>query len=63
MRTNIVLDDSIMRTALKTGGFKTKKATIENALRLFIQVKGQQKIKKLKDKIHWEGNLEKMRKD
>ena len=28
MRTNIVLDDSIMRTALKKGGFKTKKAAI-----------------------------------
>ena len=63
MRTNIVLDDSIMKTALKIGGFKTKKATIENALRLFIQVKGQQKIKKLKGKIHWEGNLEEMIKD
>jgi len=63
MRTNIVLDDSIMKTALEIGGFKTKKATIENALRLFIQVKGQQKIKKLKGKIHWEGNLEEMRKD
>lgn len=63
MRTNIVLDDLIMKTALKIGGFKTKKATIENALRLFIQIKGQQKIKKLKGKIHWEGNLEEMRRD
>ncbi|MGA1841945.1 MAG: type II toxin-antitoxin system VapB family antitoxin [bacterium] len=63
MRTNIVLDDTLMNKALKIGGFKTKKATIENALRLFIQIKGQQKIKKLKGKIHWEGNLEEMRKD
>lgn len=63
MRTNIVLDDALMNKALKIGGFKTKKATIENALRLFIQIKGQQKIKKLKGKIHWEGNLEEMRKD
>ena len=63
MRTNIVLDDTLMNKALKIGGCKTKKATIENALRLFIQIKGQQKIKKLKGKIHWEGNLEEMRKD
>jgi len=63
MRTNIVLDDSIMDTALKIGGFKTKKATIENALKLFIQMKGQQKIKDLKGKIKWEGDLDEMRRD
>ena len=63
MRTNIVLDDTLMNKALRIGGFKTKKATIENALKLFIQIKGQQNIKKLKGKIHWEGNLEEMRRD
>ena len=63
MRTNIVSDDILMNKALKIGGLKTKKATIENALRLFIQIKGQQNIKKLKGKIHWEGNLEEMRRD
>ena len=63
MRTNIVLDDTLMNKALKIGGLKTKKATKESALRLFIQIKGQLKIKKLKGKIHWEGNLEEMRRD
>lgn len=63
MRTNIVLDDAVMETALKLGGYRTKKATIENALRLFIQIKGQQKIKGLKGKITWEGNLDEMRRD
>ncbi|MBN2373370.1 type II toxin-antitoxin system VapB family antitoxin [bacterium] len=63
MRTNIVLDDSLIETALKVGGFKTKKAAIENALKLFIQIKGQQKVKGLKGKIKWEGDLEEMRRD
>lgn len=63
MRTNIVLDDNIMKTALEIGGLKTKKATIENALKLFIQIKGQKKIKELKGKIKWEGDLEDMRRD
>ncbi len=63
MRTNIVIDDAIMQTALKLGGYKTKKATIEHALRLFIQIKGQQKIKGLKGKVKWEGNLDDMRRD
>jgi len=63
MRTNIVLDDNMMNTALKLGGFKTKKATIENALKLFIQIKGQKNIKGLRGKIKWEGNLDEMRRD
>lgn len=63
MRTNVVLDDSLLDSALRLGGLKTKKATIESALKLFIQIKGQKKIKKLKGKIHWEGNLDKMRQD
>jgi len=63
MRINIVLDDEILKSALNIGGFKTKKATIENALKLFIQIKGQKKIKELIGKIKWEGNLEEMRKD
>ncbi len=63
MRTNIVLDDAIMETALKLGGYKTKKATIESALRLFIQIKGQKKIKELKGKVKWEGDLDEMRGD
>ncbi|MGR3176479.1 MAG: type II toxin-antitoxin system VapB family antitoxin [Candidatus Anammoxibacter sp.] len=58
-----MLDDSLMKVALKIGGLKTKKATIENALKLFIQIKGQQDIKGLKGKIHWEGDLDNMRKD
>lgn len=63
MRTNIVLDYNVMNMALKIGGFKTKKATIENALKLFIQIKGQKKIKGLRGKIKQEGNLEEMRRD
>ena len=63
MRTNIVLDDAIIETALKLGGLKTKKATIEHALKLFIQVKGQQKLKSLKGKVKWEGNLDEMRRE
>lgn len=63
MRINIVIDDKIMNTAIKLGGLKTKRATIENALKLYIQIKGQQGIKNLKGKIHWKGNLEEMRRD
>jgi Arc/MetJ family transcription regulator len=63
MRTNIVIDDSIMKKAQGMGGFKTKKDTIEQALIFFIQMKGQQMMKKLKGKINWQGNLDEMRRD
>ena len=63
MRTNVVIDDELMTSALKSGDFKTKKSAIEAGLRLLIQVNSQKKIKKLKGKIDWYGNLDDMRKD
>ena len=63
MRTNVVLDDELMNRALKAGGFKTKKAAIEQGLRLLVQKDTQKKIQDLKGKVHWEGDLESMRRD
>ena len=63
MRTNIVIDDDIMDKAIQLGGAKTKKAVVEEALKLFIQLKGQLKIRDLKGKLHWEGDLNLMRSD
>ncbi len=61
MRTNIEIDDELINEAMKASGLKTKKATVEAGLRLMISLKNQEKIKLLKGKLHWEGNLEKMR--
>ena len=63
MRTNIVIDDSLMKEALAVSGKKTKKDTVEEALRLMIKLKHQQAIRSLRGKLHWEGNLEEMRED
>ena len=63
MRTNIVIDDQLMSEAMTLSHLKTKKAVIERALQLLIQVKRQENIRKLKGKLKWEGNLEKMRID
>lgn len=63
MRTNIEIDNELINEAMKTSGLKTKKATVEAGLRLMISLKNQEKIKLLKGKLHWEGNLEKMRLD
>jgi len=63
MRTNIVIDDKLMSVALKASGLNTKKAVVEEGLRLLVKVKNQSKLKKLRGKLKWEGNLEKMRVD
>ncbi len=63
MRTNIVIDDALMNDAKQVSGFKTKKETIESALKLLIKVKSQSFIKKYRGKLKWEGDLESMRID
>ena len=61
MRTNVEIDDQLMRQAMAASGRPTKKAAVEEALRLVVQLKRQEAIKKLFGKVRWEGNLDDMR--
>jgi Arc/MetJ family transcription regulator len=61
MRTNIIIDDNLMPEAMKLSRLKTKKAVIESGLRLLIQIKKQERIKNLRGKLSWDGDLDKMR--
>ena len=63
MRTNVVLDDKLMQSALKVSGLRTKKAAIEEGLKLLVQMKSQAKIKDFRGRLRWTGNLEEMRLD
>ncbi|MBN1424100.1 type II toxin-antitoxin system VapB family antitoxin [Candidatus Fermentibacteria bacterium] len=63
MRTNVVIDDNLMLRAMRTSGCRTKRSAIESGLRLLVQVNSQKKLRALKGKIAWEGDLEEMRKD
>lgn len=63
MRTNVVIDDDLMESALKASGRKTKKDAIEEGLRLLVQIKDQEKIRSFRGKLQWRGNLEEMRLD
>ena len=56
MRTNIDIDDKLMRQAMKATGAKTKKAAVESALRLSVQLKQQEGIRKLRGKVVWRGH-------
>lgn len=63
MRINIVIDDKLMSTALKISGLNTKKEVVEEALRLLVKVKNQSKLRKLRGKLKWEGDLNEIRTD
>jgi Arc/MetJ family transcription regulator len=61
MRTNIVIDDALMDEALRLTGAKTKKEAVELGLRTLVQLKRQERIKRYKGKLKWEGDLDRMR--
>ncbi len=63
MRTNVVIDDQLMERALRSSGCRTKRAAIESGLRLLVQVHAQRKLRELKGKVAWEGDLDEMRRD
>jgi Arc/MetJ family transcription regulator len=63
MKTNIDIDDSLMRQAMRHSGSRTKKATVEAALRLLVATYGQSEIRRLKGRVDWEGELEASRRD
>ncbi len=63
MRTNIVIDDELMNEALTLADSNTKKAVVEEGLRLLVKIKRQEKIRQLKGKLYWEGDLDQMRID
>ncbi len=63
MRTNIEIDEKLMEEAMKASGLTTKKATVEEGLRLILTLKKQKQIKEFRGKMKWEGDLDKMRTD
>jgi len=61
MRTNIEIDDQLMKRAMRSAKTRTKRATVEEGLRLLIRLKGQQGIRRFRGRVRWQGNLEESR--
>lgn len=61
MRTNVEIDDKLMKEALKLTKLRTKRATIEEALRVLIRLRRQESIRELAGKVRWEGDLDQSR--
>ena len=63
MRTNIVIDDELMEKAMRASGATTKREAVERALELMVALKQQEKIRSLRGKLKWEGDLKAMRRN
>ena len=57
MRTNIDVDDELMKLALQVTGEPTKRAVVHRALRLLLATHAQASIRRLKGKARWTGHL------
>jgi Arc/MetJ family transcription regulator len=58
MRTNIEIDNRLMRAAMRAADKRTKRGAVEAGLRLLVQTRGQGEIRRLRGKIRWQGDLE-----
>lgn len=63
MRTNIVIDDKLMRDAVRITGVKTKREVVELGLRTLLRLNKQAEIRRLRGKVVWQGDLDAMRSD
>ena len=61
MRTNIDIDDRLMREAIRRSGAATKRAAVEAGLKLLIQTHSQTAIRRLRGNVRWEGDLNQSR--
>ena len=61
MRTNIDIDDRLMREAMRCSGARTKRAAVEAGLRLLAETNAQGAIRRLRGKVEWVGDLERSR--
>ena len=63
MRTNIVIDDKLMRDTLRATGLRTKREAVDLGLRTLLRLQQQAKIRQLRGKLDWQGDLDAMRRD
>jgi Arc/MetJ family transcription regulator len=57
MRTNIEIDDGVLREAQRLIGTRTKRETVDVALRELVARHRRIGILDLRGRVHWEGDL------
>jgi len=54
MPTNLAIDDNLLKEAQSVGGYKTKRETVNEALREFIQRRQRLELVKLFGKVDYD---------
>jgi Arc/MetJ family transcription regulator len=57
MRTNIDIDDAVLREAQRLMGTRTKRETVDLALRELVARHRRIGVLDLRGRVHWEGDL------
>ncbi len=63
VRTNIVIDDQLMRDAMQACGARTKREAVELGLSTLVKLEQQRQIKGFRGRLRWEGDLDAQRSD
>jgi Arc/MetJ family transcription regulator len=61
MRTNIYLEEELIRECRKLSDLKTKREIVNSALREYVRLLKRRKMLEFEGKVEWEGNLDEMR--
>jgi Arc/MetJ family transcription regulator len=61
MQTQVIIDEALVAEAMKFTELTSEDADVEEALRTFVRLKAQQKIRELRGTLHWEGDLDSLR--
>jgi Arc/MetJ family transcription regulator len=64
MRTNIDIDDQLIKRAMRVSGASTKREAVQRGLELIVRIAEQERLlRSARGKFHWEGDLTAMRRD
>jgi len=64
MRTNIEIDDRLMKQAMRASGAATKREAVQRGLEVLVRLDKQARlIRAARGKLRWEGDLDAMRLD
>ncbi len=61
MRTNIEIDDELLAAAIKASGVSTKRAAVEQGLKLLVKLRRQVEALADIEGLGWDGDLDAMR--
>jgi Arc/MetJ family transcription regulator len=61
MRTNIEIDDAVLQEAQALTGTRTKRETVDLALRELVSRHRRIGVLDLRGRVHWDGDLEESR--